>query len=163
MTQVNLPEDRYFDPNPRQRETAMELYRQVADLPIVSPHGHVDPRLFADPDYQFGTPTEMFIIPDHYVFRMLYSQGIPLEDLGIPRVDGGPVDKMLRSYGWAERPLPEEELHDLIFDPHEAANVVNDPAYTDVADEMRGRLQTWLEETGDPILRDATPKPPLQR
>jgi glucuronate isomerase len=45
----------------------------------------VDPRLFADPDYSFGTPTELLLTPDHYVFRLLYSQGIPLEKLGIPR------------------------------------------------------------------------------
>lgn len=83
-------------------------------------------------------------------------------DVGVG-VDGGPVDKMLRSYGWAERPLPEAELHDLIFDPHEAANVIDDPAYTEVAAEMRGRLQAWLEETGDPVLDDAVPKPPAQR
>jgi glucuronate isomerase len=93
MTQISLPEDRYFSPNPQQREVARTLYRTVADLPIVSPHGHVDPRMFADPDYLFGTPTELLIIPDHYVFRMLYSQGIPLEDLGVPRVDGGPVEQ----------------------------------------------------------------------
>jgi len=89
---VSLPSDRYFDPNPAQKKVAIELYESVRDLPIVSPHGHVDPLLFADPDYEFGTPTEMFIIPDHYVFRMLYSQGIPLEDLGVPRTDGGPVE-----------------------------------------------------------------------
>ena len=93
MTQIRLPEDRYFSPNPQQRAIARTLYDTVADLPIVSPHGHVDPRMFADPDYQFGTPTELLIIPDHYVFRMLYSQGIPLEDLGIPRADGGPVEQ----------------------------------------------------------------------
>ena len=93
MTQISLPEDRYFSPNPEQREVARALYERVKDLPIVSPHGHVDPRLFADPDYQFGTPAELLIIPDHYVFRMLYSQGIPLEDLGVPRVDGGPVEQ----------------------------------------------------------------------
>ena len=92
MTKLYLPKDRYFAPNPEQRRVAMELYRSVASLPIVSPHGHVDPRLFSDPDYQFGTPTEMLIIPDHYVFRMLYSQGIQLEDVGVPRVDGGTVE-----------------------------------------------------------------------
>jgi glucuronate isomerase len=48
--------------------------------------------MFADPDYSFGTPTELLLIPDHYVFRMLYSQGIPLESLGIPRQDGGEVE-----------------------------------------------------------------------
>ena len=88
-----LPADRYFDPDPAQRRIAQELYEAVADLPLVCPHGHVDPRLFVDEDATFGTPTELLIIPDHYVFRMLYSQGIPLEKLGIPRVDGGPVEQ----------------------------------------------------------------------
>ena len=91
--QWHLPEDRYFDPDPAQRRVARELYESVAELPIVSPHGHVDPRLFADENATFGTPTELLIIPDHYVFRMLYSQGIPLESLGVPRVDGGPVEQ----------------------------------------------------------------------
>jgi glucuronate isomerase len=88
----HLPEDRFLSVDPAQRRIARELYETVADLPIVSPHGHVDPWLFADEDASFGTPTELLIIPDHYVFRMLYSQGIPLESLGVPRVDGGPVE-----------------------------------------------------------------------
>jgi glucuronate isomerase len=89
----NLPEGRYFDPDPAQRRIAMELYKSVAHLPIISPHGHVDPRLFADENASFGTPADLLIIPDHYVFRMLYSQGISLENLGIPRRDGGPTEK----------------------------------------------------------------------
>src|SRR5919205_2177268 len=87
-----LSADRYFDSDPRQKEIARHLYQRVADAPLVCPHGHVDPRMFADPDYTFGTPTDLLLIPDHYIFRMLYSQGIPLEDLGVPRVDGGPVE-----------------------------------------------------------------------
>lgn len=89
---LHLPEDRYFDPDPKQKEIALHLYRQVADKPLVCPHGHVDPRMFADPNYQFGTPTELLLIPDHYIFRMLYSQGIALESLGVPRADGGEVE-----------------------------------------------------------------------
>ncbi len=92
MTAIELPEDRYFSSEPSRRRVARELYETVAHLPLVCPHGHVDPRLFADPDYTFGSPTELLLIPDHYVFRMLYSQGIPLEDLGIPRRDGGPTE-----------------------------------------------------------------------
>ena len=88
-----LPEDRYFDPDPAQRRVAMELYASVADLPIISPHGHVDPRLLADDHASFGTPADLLIIPDHYVFRMLYSQGIRLKDLGIPRTDGVLIEK----------------------------------------------------------------------
>jgi len=73
--------DRYFSPDTATRNVARELYQIVAELPIVSPHGHVDPRLFADPNATFGSPAELLIIPDHYVTRMLYSQGIPLETL----------------------------------------------------------------------------------
>ncbi len=91
--EFHLSEDRYFDPNPKQKEIARHLYRRVATLPLVCPHGHVDPRLFADPDYTFGSPTELLLIPDHYIFRMLYSQGIPLEELGVPRRDGGTVEQ----------------------------------------------------------------------
>lgn len=83
---------RYFDPDPAQRKAALTLYESVADLPLICPHGHVDPRLLADPDYTFGSPVELLIIPDHYIFRMLYSQGIPLEKLGIQRRDGGKVE-----------------------------------------------------------------------
>lgn len=79
MTTLNP--DRYFSPDIPTRAIARELYQSAARLPIVSPHGHVDPRLFADPNATFGTPAELFIIPDHYVTRMLYSQGVQLDAL----------------------------------------------------------------------------------
>lgn len=88
----HLPPDRYFDPNPARRSVARELYEGVRDLPIVSPHGHVDLSLLADPDARLGSPADLFIIPDHYVFRMLYSQGHRLEDLGIAPRDGGAAE-----------------------------------------------------------------------
>ena len=87
-----LQSDRYFDPDPQQREIARALYSSIAHLPLVCPHGHVDPRTFADPDFDLGTPTDLFLIPDHYIFRMLYSQGISLEKLGIPTIDGAEVE-----------------------------------------------------------------------
>jgi glucuronate isomerase len=64
----------------------------VKDLPIVSPHGHVDPRLFSE-NRPFPDPTELILIPDHYAFRMLYSQGVPMESLGVPTVDGTAVER----------------------------------------------------------------------
>lgn len=91
-TFITLSQDRYFDPDPRQKEIALHLYQQVADKPLVCPHGHVDPRMFADPDYDFGSPADLLLIPDHYIFRMLYSQGYSLESLGVPRTDGGEVE-----------------------------------------------------------------------
>ncbi len=88
MTSWHLSADRYFDPDPAQRRIARELYATVAELPFVCPHGHVDPRLFADENATFGTPAELLIIPDHYVFRMLYSHGVPLAALGVPKGTG---------------------------------------------------------------------------
>ena len=86
-----LDENRFFDPDPTIREIAATLYEGTRDLPLVCPHGHVDPRLFAV-DEAFPNPTELILIPDHYIFRMLYSQGIPLETLGIPTGDGAEVE-----------------------------------------------------------------------
>lgn len=88
-----LDPERYFDPDPGQRRIARELYESVTSFPLLCPHGHVDPKLFATEDAPFGTPTELFILPDHYVLRMLYSQGISMEALGVPRLDGGPVEQ----------------------------------------------------------------------
>jgi glucuronate isomerase len=89
---VPLHPDRYFSPEPAQRRVAQTLFEGVRDLPLICPHGHVEPRLFSDPDYTFGSPVELLIIPDHYIFRMLYSRGVPLESLGIPTQDGTPVE-----------------------------------------------------------------------
>ncbi len=87
----HLSPDRLFDPDPSVRNLARQLYRTVANEPIISPHGHIDIRLLADPDASYGSPTELLIIPDHYVFRTLHSQGIPLEALGIPTSERGAV------------------------------------------------------------------------
>ncbi len=89
---LELSPDRFFSTEPAQRKLARELYEPIAKLPIISPHGHVDPRLFADEQATFGTPADLLIIPDHYVFRMLYSQGISPDRVGIPRRDGKPVE-----------------------------------------------------------------------
>jgi len=89
----SLSSDRCFAPGQPHRGVARALYQEVKDLPIVAPHGHVNPALLADPHATFGSPADLFIIPDHYVLRMLYSQGIPLEDLGVPSRDGSPVER----------------------------------------------------------------------
>ena len=77
---MNLHPDRLFPADPTVRTLARSLYATVKDLPIVSPHGHTDPQWFAD-DTPFANASALFITPDHYAFRMLYSQGVRLEDL----------------------------------------------------------------------------------
>jgi glucuronate isomerase len=95
MLPLTLNPDRLFSPDPGQRALARALYATVQNLPIVSPHGHTDPQWYADNE-PFTNAAALFITPDHYVFRMLYSQGVPLEELGIPRRDGGPVARDAR-------------------------------------------------------------------
>ncbi len=66
---------------------ARELYQNIEKLPIISPHGHCDPNWFSD-NKRFPNPTELFVVPDHYVFRMLVSQGLTLNELGVQTQDG---------------------------------------------------------------------------
>ncbi|WP_131196850.1 glucuronate isomerase [Lichenihabitans psoromatis] len=86
-----LHPDRLFPIEPDACAIARRLYDGVSGLPILSPHGHTDPRWYAE-DEPFSDPADLFVKPDHYVFRMLYSQGVSLESLGVPRRDGGPVE-----------------------------------------------------------------------
>ena len=84
---LHLHPDRLFPPEPGVRAIARELYAQVKGLPIISPHGHTDPAWFAGNE-PFPDATRLLLTPDHYLLRMLYSQGIALEALGVtPRVD----------------------------------------------------------------------------
>ncbi|MFB9235865.1 glucuronate isomerase [Plantactinospora siamensis] len=76
---------------PRQHAIARDLYALVADRPLISPHGHVDPAVLAD-DAPFPDPARLLIVPDHYLTRMLLSQGVPPADLGVPSRDGSPVE-----------------------------------------------------------------------
>ena len=95
MSQVSesepSPSDLMFASEPRQRDIARELYSLVRDLPLISPHGHVDPGLLAG-DEPFPDPAQLLIVPDHYITRMLLSQGIPLARLGVPSRTGEPVE-----------------------------------------------------------------------
>src|SRR5882757_849218 len=88
---MSLHPDRLFSSDPTQRGIARRLYAEIAGLPLISPHGHTDPAWYAK-DEAFADPASLLIIPDHYIFRMLYSQGVRLEDLGVPRRDGGKVE-----------------------------------------------------------------------
>jgi glucuronate isomerase len=83
--------NRLFPVDIRQRDLARALYDSVVKLPIISPHGHCDPVWFAQNE-RFPNPAELFVVPDHYVFRMLVSQGVPMADLGVSRENGEPVE-----------------------------------------------------------------------
>jgi glucuronate isomerase len=86
---LSLNPDRLFPVEPEVRRIARELYARVATLPIISPHGHTDPEWWAT-DAHFGNATQLLLQPDHYVFRMLYSQGVSLDALGIGNAAAAP-------------------------------------------------------------------------
>jgi glucuronate isomerase len=86
-----LHPDRALPADPEVRDIARRIYRNTAELPLLCMHGHVEAADLAD-DTPFADPAQLLVVPDHYVTRMLVSQGIALEQLGVPRVDGGPVE-----------------------------------------------------------------------
>ncbi|TDH36252.1 glucuronate isomerase [Pseudohoeflea suaedae] len=77
-----LHPDRLFPADLATRELARKLFAEVETLAIVSPHGHTDPRWWGENPH-FSNPADLFVVPDHYVLRMLISQGVSYEALGI--------------------------------------------------------------------------------
>jgi glucuronate isomerase len=96
MADLRLHPDRLLPAEPQVREVARRLYTAVRDLPIVSPHGHVDPRMLLD-DPPFTDPTSLFVQPDHYVTRLLHAGGITLDRLG---VGAGPLPEEQAREAW---------------------------------------------------------------
>lgn len=118
---LTLHPDRLFSADPTQRAIARRLYNEIKDLPIVSPHGHTDPQWFAD-NTSFGNATELLIRPDHYVFRMMYSLGVPMEALGIRTKDSTPVEtdprktwRLFAEHYYAFRGTPSRMWLDHVF------------------------------------------------
>jgi glucuronate isomerase len=149
MADLKLDPDRLFSSNEAERAIARRLYAEVCDLPIVSPHGHTDPRWFADNE-PFGDPAELLIVPDHYVFRMLYSQGVRMEDLGVPTEDGAAIEtdprKIWRRF--AEhyhlfRGTPSRMWLDWVFS---SVFELTERLDAGTADAYYDRIEAWLKE-----------------
>ena len=90
---MQMLSDRYLTDDAGALPLARELYEVMKQYPILSPHGHIDPKVILE-NKAFANPVELLITPDHYITRMLYSQGLSYESLGIPKKDGsgGSVD-----------------------------------------------------------------------
>ncbi|WP_130492401.1 glucuronate isomerase [Motilibacter rhizosphaerae] len=142
---LTLDDDRILPTEPHVRSVAREIYAAVRDLPIISMHGHVDAGILAR-DEAFPDPAQLLVVPDHYVTRMLVSQGARLEDLGVLRTDGGPVETDGRAIwrrfcaGWhLHRGTPsrlwlEQELHDVFGVRVEPSAGTADEIYDVIAD-----------------------------
>jgi len=91
-----LHPDRLLPADPAVRDIARRLYAAVRDLPIISPHGHVNPRILLD-NVPFHDPAELFVTPDHYVTRLLHASGVPLDALGVGQ---GPLSESAARAAW---------------------------------------------------------------
>jgi hypothetical protein len=78
----------------------------------------------------------------------------------LPNCDDSPSKTLWLDHGWNELPPLEEVLYDLVFDPNERNNLIDDPTMAAVANEMRGRLQAWMQSTQDPLLHGSVAAPP---
>jgi glucuronate isomerase len=148
-----LHDDRLFPADPVTRGIARRLYAGIRDLPIISPHGHTDPRWYAE-DQPFPDPATLLVKPDHYIFRMLYSQGVRLEQLGIPRKDGAPVEtdpravwRLFAQYWFLFRGTPTR-----LWFEHALSSVfgINERLSPENADRLYDRI---AEKLGEPELR----------
>ena len=125
---------------------AQDLYDHVRGAPIVSPHGHCDPVWFAD-NAAFSDPAELLVIPDHYVFRMLYSQGVPLESLGVgvPAADRDPraIFRVFAAHWHLFLGTPSQLWIDYVLRETLACPVDLGP---DTADVVYDHIAGWLED-----------------
>ena len=149
MGSNSLNPDRCFDPDPSVRRIARALYEETRALPIVSPHGHVDPRILAE-NAPFPEPASLIVQPDHYILRLLYAHGVSYEALGVPRKDGAPTEadprrawQLFAEHYHLFRGTPtgawlDHELHE-VFGVHERLSAATGAR---VYDAIQERLQS---------------------
>ena len=77
----------------------------------------------------------------------------------LPNCDESEAKSVWLEHGWAQRPVDAEQLYDVVFDPNETRNLAVDPAHGQVLEEMRRRLQRWMESTRDPLLKGPVAAP----
>src|SRR5258708_1115907 len=142
---VALHEDRYFDPTPAVLNVARVLYEEIRTLPLICPHGHIDPRLLAE-NCAFPDPTSLIIIPAHYILPMMNSRGVPLESLGIASRDGTPVERdprkiwqLFARHYYLFRATPtgawlDPELHEVFRIPPRLTPDNGLPAYDEISE-----------------------------
>jgi glucuronate isomerase len=134
---LKLDPDRLLPAEPATRAVARALYGEVASLPIVSPHGHTDPAWFAT-DAPWTNATELLLAPDHYLYRMLYSQGVSLDALGVPsRAGPSPADpreawRLFAAHYYLFRATPSRLWLDHVFAELFGFDVALEPATADL-------------------------------
>jgi N-sulfoglucosamine sulfohydrolase len=119
-------------------------------LPVVTGKvPEVNAEIFAELTFHAAyDPQRAIRTKRHKYIRRFGERAAPV----LPNTDDSPSKDLLIDHGWGDEQRPWEQLHDLVFDPGEAANLVGDPRHAGILDELRGRLEAWMRETGDPLL-----------
>jgi N-sulfoglucosamine sulfohydrolase len=127
-------------------------------LPVMRKEtAEVNDAIFAEMTYHAAYEPQRAIRTKRFKYiRRFGDRELPV----LANVDDGPTKDLFIAEGWGERPLPREALHDLLFDPAESHNLVDDPAHAGVLAELQGRLETWMRETDDPLLYGDVEPPP---
>lgn len=145
---LQLVEDRFFPKDASTRALARRLYETVREAAIISPHGHTDPEWFAT-NQNFTNATDLLLVPDHYVLRMLYSQGVPLEALGVSKrgekseADPRKAWRIFADHYYLFRGTPSRIWLDHVFSEVFGLKVCLSPETADIYfDEITDALQT---------------------
>ncbi len=113
--------------------------------------------IFAEVNYHAAYEPMRCVRSEGYKYIRRYDGR---ERLVLPNIDETPAKQLLLEHGWTEQPRPQEMLYDLIFDPDEADNLIENSKMADVLVDMRGRLDRWMQETDDPLLPDGHVRAP---
>ena len=144
-----LDELRLFPAEANARAVCKRLYGHVKHLPIISPHGHTDPSWFALNE-NFVNATALLLMPDHYLLRMLYSQGISMQDLGFAGNDDTTCEQdpkkiwnLFATHYYLFRGTPSRLWLDYIFAEVFGLTIRLDETSADYYyDEITAKLQT---------------------
>ncbi|WP_210479461.1 glucuronate isomerase [Naasia sp. SYSU D00948] len=161
--------DRLLPADPETRAVARDLYRRVADRPILSPHSHVPAELLAQ-DEPFGNPAELFVVRDHYVTRLLHAEGVGLDVLGVGSERSAEPREIWRTLarhwhlfaGTASGYWLQEELSEVLEVDEQLTEESADRVYDHIADRLARpefRPRALFERFGIEVL--ATTDDPL--
>ena len=143
------------------RVRAMEAVKQMQQISLETGNSRmtmeeINEEIFAEVTYHAAYEPQRAVRTRRWKYIRRYDER---HRLVLPNFDDGPSKELWLRYGWGDRYLPQEELYDLIFDPNEAHNLAGDPAFAEVLEEMRGRLDRWMRATDDPLLHGPVPAP----
>lgn len=117
----------------------------------------INEEIFAEVTYHAAYEPQRAVRTERYKYIRRFE---PRPGPVLPNVDDSPSKDVWVQNGWRDRPVPAEQLYDLIFDPQERCNLAEDPAIGAVLQEMQARLKRWMERTADPLLQGPIPAPP---